>query len=257
MRIDLHFTPDQADELMLRDRTVVVIDVLRASTSIVTALSNGAKEIIPVATVEAAVKISANLFGDVTLLGGERNGKVIEGFSLGNSPFEYTEERVRGKSIVFSSTNGAKALAKARYAKEMAVCGFVNMAVVVDFLLANPRDVVILCAGNNGMFSIEDSVCAGMLVDRLTGGKGESAEFTLLDGARAARALYKGFSRSILKMLKTSDHGTFLQGIGFGDDLPVCAGIDTIPKLPLLDGTVIRLKREGEKKEAVQTQIST
>lgn len=257
MRIDLHFTPDQADELMLRDRTVVVIDVLRASTSIITALHNGAKEIIPVATVEAAVKISGNLFGDVTLLGGERNGKVIEGFHLGNSPFEYTEERVRGKSIVFSSTNGAKALAKSRYAKEMAVCGFVNMGVATEFLLSNPRDLVILCAGNNGMFSIEDSVCAGMLVDRITDGKGESSGAILLDGARAARLLYKGFNRSLLKMLKTSDHGMFLQEIGFGDDLPVCAGIDTIPELPLLDGNVIRLKRETDKKDAVQTQISS
>ena len=95
MRIDVHFTPYQTDELVLREKTVVVIDVLRASTTIVTALINGAKEIIPVATVESAVKISGNLFGDVILLGGERNGKMIEGFNLGNSPTEYSAEKVK------------------------------------------------------------------------------------------------------------------------------------------------------------------
>src|SRR5512137_1555542 len=116
MRVDLYITPHQTDELALRDKTVVVIDVLRASTSIITALKNGAREIIPVTTVESAVKISGNLFGDVILLGGERNGKMIEGFHLGNSPANYSEEKVKGKAIIFSTTNGSHALVKARYA---------------------------------------------------------------------------------------------------------------------------------------------
>ena len=160
MRVELHFSPHLIDELALRDKSVVVIDVLRASTTIAAALSNGAKEIIPVATIEAAVKISGNLFGDVTLLGGERHGKAIPGFHLGNSPAEYSEERVRGKSIIFSTTNGALALAKARYARELLVCGFVNISTVVDFFRAQPHDFIILCSGNNGMLSMEDSVCA-------------------------------------------------------------------------------------------------
>lgn len=251
MRIELHFTPHQTDELALRDKTIVVIDVLRASTSIITALSNGAKEIIPVATVESAVKISGNLFGDVTLLGGERNGRIIEGFHLGNSPFEYSEERVKGKSIIFSSTNGSLAMSRARYAKEMAVCGFVNITSVVAFVQQNPRDFIIVCAGNNGMFSLEDSVCAGMLIHRLTEGKAGTCE--LSDGALASMTLYKGFGRSILKMIKNSERGVFLSQIGFGDDLAACAGVDTIPVLPVLDGNVIKLRREVEKKEPPQT----
>ena len=107
MRVELHFTPHQIDELALRDRTIVVVDVLRASTSIATALYNGAKEIIPVTTVERAVKISGDLLGDHVLRGGERNGRMIAGFNLGNSPFDYFEEKVRGKAIIFSSTTAS------------------------------------------------------------------------------------------------------------------------------------------------------
>ncbi|MEW6509343.1 MAG: 2-phosphosulfolactate phosphatase [Bacteroidota bacterium] len=255
MRIDLHFTPHQTDELALRDKTVVVIDVLRASTSIIAALSSGAKEIIPVDTVESAVKISGNLFGDVILLGGERNGRMIEGFHLGNSPAEYTEDRVRGKSIIFSSTNGSQALVKARYARELFVCAFVNVSAVADALRAAPRDFTVVCAGNSGVLSMEDSVCAGMLVARVADELLSDAD--LSDGAQAARALFKTYGRGILKMLRASDHGRYLQEIGFGDDLKICAGTDTIPVLPQLDGNVIKLKREQEKKEMPDQPVTT
>lgn len=232
---------------MLRDRTVVVIDVLRASTSIITALSNGAREIIPATTVELAVKMSANMIGEVTLLGGERNGKMIEGFSLGNSPTEYTGEKVKGKSIIFSSTNGSQALVKGRFARDMVVCGFVNVGSVSDFLRAKGSDFIIVCAGNNGLFSLEDSVCGGMLI-QLMAGDG-SPEWNLTDGALAAQTLYRSFGKNILKMMKNSDHGKHLQDIGYGEDLRFCAGVDTLPVVPHQEGNVIRLKKETEKKE--------
>jgi 2-phosphosulfolactate phosphatase len=111
-----------------------VIDVLRASTSIATALYNGAKEIIPVTTIERAVKISGNLFGDHVLRGGERNGRTIEGFNLGNSPFDYSEEKIRGKAIIFSSTNGSLAIEKARFSRNVAIAGFVNILLVTQFI---------------------------------------------------------------------------------------------------------------------------
>lgn len=255
MQVEMHFTPQQTDELGLREKTVVVIDVLRASTSIITALNNGAKEIIPVATVESAVKISGNLFGDVTLLGGERNGKMIEGFHLGNSPFDYSEEKVKGKSIIFSSTNGSQALVKARYARQMVVCGFVNISAVVDFLTQNQRDFIIVCAGNNGMLSLEDSVCAGMVLHRLF--EDEPSELSFTDGALAAQTLHKSFGKGILRMIKNSEHGRHLQEIGFGDDLKVCAGVDTVPVLPQMDGNVIKLKRDAERTEAAQSSVSS
>jgi 2-phosphosulfolactate phosphatase len=255
MRIDLFFTPHQTDELALREKTVVMIDVLRASTTIITALGNGAREIIPVATVESAVKISGNLFGDVILLGGERNGKMVDGFNLGNSPSEYTPERVKGKAVIFSTTNGSQALVKARYARELFVCGFVNVGTVAEALWRTPRDCTIVCAGNDGVLSMEDSVCAGMLISRIASDGSLVPE--LSDGALVARTLHRTFGRGVLKMMKSSDHGRRLEEIGFGEDLKLCAGIDTHPVLPLLEGNVIKLRGEPEKKETADNSQAT
>jgi 2-phosphosulfolactate phosphatase len=237
MRIDFHFTPGQVDEIALRDKTVVVIDVLRSSTTIAAALSNGAREIIPVASLERAVNVSVGQ-GDSMLRGGERNGKMIEGFALGNSPREYTEDRVKGKGILFTTTNGTLAIEKSRFAKGLVVCGFVNMSRVVTWISELEGDVVVLCSGRNGMFSLEDTVCAGMLLRNVVD-KGVDVE--LSDGANAAISLFKSFGRNLLKMLKGSEHGRYLISIGFEDDLPVCAAVDTIPVLPQLVGNVIRI----------------
>ncbi|MBM2844923.1 MAG: putative 2-phosphosulfolactate phosphatase [Bacteroidetes bacterium] len=253
MRVDLHFTPHQVDELSLRDKTVVVVDVLRASTSIITALHNGAKEIIPVTTVERAVKISGNLFGDYVLRGGERNGKIIEGFNLGNSPADYSEDKVKGKAIIFSSTNGSFAIDKARYALHMVVCGFVNISSVLEFLAQKNRDFTVVCAGNNGMFSLEDSVCAGMLLHKLD--ERDDVELVMADAAIAATLLYKGYSKNILKMIKNCEHGKYLAEIGFADDLPICAATDTVPALPQFVGNVIKLRSDAEKKEIAKIPL--
>lgn len=238
MRVEVFFTPHQVDEMYLRVKTVAVIDVLRASTTIATALHNGAKEVIPVATVESAMKIAGNLSSDVTLLGGERAGKKIEGFDLGNSPREYIAERVKGKSLVFATTNGSLAMVKARNAKEMLVVGFVNMTASVNFLPG--RDLTILCSGRSGNFSIEDAVCAGMLIQQLQTSSDEELE--LDDAGDAAIALYKNHNRSLGKMLAASEHGRYLTEIGFGDDLTVCGAVDTVPVLPLLISNVVKLK---------------
>jgi 2-phosphosulfolactate phosphatase len=250
MRIDVFLTPGQIDELQLRDKNVVVIDVLRAGTTIASALANGAKEVIPVESVEVAVKISASLFGEVVLLGGERGGKVIEGFHLGNSPGEYVEDVVKGKSIVFTTTNGAVAMSKGRYAKQMAIASFVNIARVVDFAKDLKEDIIIVCAGNQlvvGGFSLEDTVCAGMIIHKLQQGSTRGTE--LSDSASGALILYKSFARNIPKMLEDSEHGKRLIESGFKDDLKMCASIDSIPVLPLLSGNVIRLAQDSKTTE--------
>ncbi len=246
MRIDLYFTPGQIDELQLRDKNVVVIDVLRAGTSIATALSNGAREIIPVETVEAAVKISGGLFGDVVLLGGERGGKIIEGFHLGNSPSEYLENVVKGMSIVFTTTNGALAMVKGRYAKQMTIAAFVNVGRVVDFIKNVGEDFVFICAGNQqrvGGFCLEDAVCAGMIIHRLkqTGSK----VLELSDSAASALILHRSYGRNLSKMLEDSEDGKYLSQIGFGNDLKTCAAVDSVTVLPVLRGNVIRLGHDA------------
>lgn len=244
MRIDVSFNATQLDELQLRDRNVVVIDVLRASTTVAVALANGAREIIPVATIESAVKISGSLFGEVTLRGGERNGKMIEGFNLGNSPAEYTESTVRGKSIIFCTTNGSVAMSKSRYARRLFVGGFVNLTAIVDAIREDGEDYLLLCAGkSNGLrsFSLEDAICAGMVIHQISQDRNVSVDLT--DASRAALALYKGLGRSVLKMLRTSDHGMYLTEIGFASDLKLCAAIDTVPVVPVQQGTVIKLRK--------------
>jgi len=251
MKIDLCFSQSQLDEMQLREKHVIVVDVLRASTTVVAALFNGAREIIPVGSIESAVKISGSLFGDVTLRGGERNGKIIQGFNLGNSPLEYSEATVRGKSIIFCTTNGSVAMVKSRYARTMAVAGFVNISAIVEFVKSLQSDIFLLCAGRppaTGGFSLEDAVCAGMIVQRLAAEKSLSLELT--DPSLAAQSLYKSYGRSLLKMLKNTDHGKYLMEIGFANDIKLCAQTDAMPIVPVLSGTSIKVKKDSSEKEA-------
>jgi 2-phosphosulfolactate phosphatase len=244
MRIDIHLAPQGIEDLAMREKIVVVIDVLRASTTIVTALGNGAREVIPVDSVEAAVKISGNFSGDGTLLGGERHGKMVEGFHLGNSPAEYVPERVGGKAVIFSSTNGSLALVRSRYAKELLVCGFVNLTAVADYLRSRGHDFTIVCAGKAGDFSMEDTVCAGMLIATVMKDAGVDVE--LSDGALAARALYKAYGKNLLKMVRSTEHGQYLQEIGFTGDLKLCAAVDAIPVVVKQEGNVLKCRRVSE-----------
>jgi 2-phosphosulfolactate phosphatase len=245
MRIDVTFSSGQLDELQLRDKNIIVIDVLRSSTTIAVALHNGAREIIPVASIESAVKISGSLFGEVTLRGGERNGKIIDGFNLGNSPKEYSFSNVSGKSIIFCTTNGSVAMHKSRYARNLAIGSFVNATAIADYIREINGDFLIVCAGRAGAlgnFSIEDAVCAGMILHKLSEEK--SANVEMSDAARASHLLYKNLGRTLPKLLKTSDHGRYLTEIGFADDLRICAAVDTVPVLPVLMGTVIKLRKD-------------
>jgi 2-phosphosulfolactate phosphatase len=245
MKIDLSFNAVQFDDLQLREKNIIVLDVLRASTTITIALKNGAREIIPVASIESAVKISGSLFGEVTLRGGERNGKIIEGFNLGNSPLEYNETAVKGKSIIYCTTNGSVAMAKSRYARILAIGSFINLTATTNFIRDEKKDFLFICAGRAntiGNFSLEDAVCAGVMIQNLL--KTESLDVELSDSAKAAYAISKSFGRSILKMLKNSEHGKYLIEQGFAEDLKICAQIDSVPVLPILAGTVIKLKKE-------------
>lgn len=241
-RIEVHFTPAQVDELYLKDKVVVVVDVLRSSTTIAAALSSGAKEIIPVANVESAVKISGSLFGDVTLRGGERNGKTIEGFNLGNSPLEYTTPVVKGKSIIYLTSNGTPALVKGRYSKTLMVCGFVNITAVAAALRELNGDVVIICSGKDHHFCLEDAVCAGRLLAKLR--KFVDNDLAIDDGGEASLVLDKAFGKNLLKTLKACDHGRFLTEIGYEEDLKFCAALDSLPVVPVFNGSTVRLAKE-------------
>ncbi|MBI3585899.1 MAG: 2-phosphosulfolactate phosphatase [Ignavibacteriales bacterium] len=254
MKIDLSFTPSELDELQLRDKNIVVIDVLRSSTTIAVALKNGAREIIPVESIENAVKISGSLFGDVTLRGGERNGKTIQGFNLGNSPSEYSEATVKGKSIIFCTTNGSVAMYKSRFARNLAIGSFVNLTKIVEFIKEVNSDFLLICAGRANVFSsfsLEDAICAGMIVHQLTRNKSLNVELT--DSSLAAQAMNKTFGNSLLKIMKNSDHGSYLVEIGFSEDIKLCAALDSVPVLPVLSGNVIKLRKEDARNEIEQS----
>jgi 2-phosphosulfolactate phosphatase len=238
MKLNVIFSPVQSDELFFTGKTTVVIDVLRASSTIITALENGAKEVIPVGTIEFAVKVSGGMFGGQTLLGGERNTKKIEGFALGNSPSEYTKEIVSGKTIVFYSTNGSKAIVKAKYSENLFICSFSNINALSDHLVKLNEDVLVLCSGNNNFFSLEDSVCAGKLVQEILN---KNSKINLTDSSNAALAISKTFGKDIKKMLSNTEHGQVLINNGYEDDMVLCAKLNGSVTIPVYSANALKV----------------
>ncbi len=237
MKINVFLSPAHVDELYFAGKTTVVIDVLRATSTIVTAINSGAKEVVPVASVEFAVKVSGGMFGGQTLLGGERNTKKIEGFALGNSPFEYSKEIVDGKSIVFFTTNGTKAIAKAKYSENLFTCSFLNITAVAEHLITLNTDIEIICSGRNNYFSIEDSVCAGMLVSKIINFKPDSG---LNDCSTAVLTLYEKYGNDLEKMMRESDHGKILLENGFEADIKYCSSVDLLKEIPAYANGVLK-----------------
>ncbi|RKY81227.1 2-phosphosulfolactate phosphatase [candidate division KSB1 bacterium] len=237
MKINLYFTPGEFQEEDLRDSTAVVVDVLRASTTICYALKNRCREIIPAAEVEEAVRLARQWQADDVLLCGEREGQRIEGFDLGNSPLEYKRSVVEDKILVHSSTNGSFVLVKAKASLKTYVAGFVNLQAVVKALLENGESVVILCAGKLGRFSIEDAVCAGMIVKSL---QQHDAKIQIADSAVAAKILFEKYSSNILGLLQNCEHGRYLISLGLMKDLEVCAQVSTIDVVPTYRDGVIK-----------------
>ncbi|MCS6988496.1 MAG: 2-phosphosulfolactate phosphatase [Chloroherpetonaceae bacterium] len=250
MKVDVFFTPAGIEETAFNDKIVVVIDVLRASTTMITALENGAKEIIPVVEVEDALKVASSLFNERPILSGERHGKVIQGFDLGNSPDEFAASVVSDKSLVFCTTNGTKAILKAKSAKILALCAFLNVSVVKEFVLRTENleyNLVILCAGKENRFSLEDAICAGLLVDKLLADK-RGQSIALSDSATAARILYEKFRGNELAALRESEHGRYLASLGFAKDIEAAARIDVSQALPIMEDSIIRLQKVEKRK---------
>jgi len=238
MKINVLLSPLNADELYFTGKTTIVIDVLRASTVITTALNNGAKEVIPVNTVEFGMKISGNAFSGHTIIGGERNTIKIDGFNLGNSPLEYNADTVTGKSIILFTTNGTKAIVKAKFSESVLICCFNNIKSIAKHVVELGKDVEILCAGSNGMFCIEDTVCAGKLITEIEEANGG---VKITDAGKASVVLNKSFGKSINKMLRDSEHGKLLIENGFSDDIEYCSQLDIIDNVPVYNSGVIKL----------------
>tara|TARA_R100001143_G_scaffold63607_1_gene73986 strand:+ start:36051 stop:36788 length:738 start_codon:yes stop_codon:yes gene_type:complete len=238
-KIDVFFSLNSFSEIELRDKTSVVIDVLRASSSIVTALMNGADAIIPVADMGEASKIAMNVDSENYLLCGEKDGVMIDGYDLGNSPFEYTKEVVANKKLIFNTTNGTKAIKKTFGSSNVCVAAFLNVSAVVDFLKTQQTDIVLVCAGWKGRLAFEDILLAGNIIYKLTDGKlPEKAR----DGVRVAFTLYDTYKDDITSIIQQSNHAERLKTLIDTDDIEYCCQTDITNVLPYLNEGMITLK---------------
>lgn len=241
MEIDIQLVPFPPDSDILSDRTVVVIDVLRATSVMVHAMSQGASEIIPVVTVEEAFQKRKVLPRESVILGGERGSKKIPGFDLGNSPKEYIAERVKGKKLILTTTNGTKAFHLVSSAKVIFVGSFYNISITAQKCLELNRDLFIFPSGDEGNFSLEDNLCGGMLIELIMtiGGR----RIALTDASHCARILYERYKTNIVEALRLSHHGKELIERGFGKDLVYCAQVDITDIVPQFKDGVIRTDR--------------
>ena len=230
MKIDLILASGIKTNRELHEKTVVVIDVLRASSTIITALANGCVDLLPVAEPGDAAFINRQI-GACCLTGGERNGLKIPGFDLGNSPLEYTAEAVGGRQIILTTSNGTQALLEAHNADEILIGSFLNAERTSSYLATN-SEVVFFCAGSNGEPGLEDLLCAGLMTEQLLAG-GVEAELT--DGAKLGlityRYLLSGPKAKLADVLRQSLHAKRLIDIGFSADLDYCAQSETRPCL--------------------------
>jgi 2-phosphosulfolactate phosphatase len=231
MKLDVYFTPLGLTAGDLAGRGVVVIDVLRATTTIVCALANGARAVVPAASSEDAVRMTANLERDGFLLAGERRYLPIPGFSLGNSPREMTADMVGGKTVYLTTTNGTPALVAAQGADPILVGAAVNFSAVADRardVLRDRGDLTIICAGREQQFALEDAYAAGRFVKVVKKGL---RKLVLNDSADVALGLTQRY-KHWLNAFTACEAGRQLEELALAEDVSFCAGADRFDIVP-------------------------
>jgi 2-phosphosulfolactate phosphatase len=234
-KIEVCFTPALIDLYTIEDSIVVVIDILRATSSMVYGIDNGAEAIIPVALVEDCLTYMDKGF----LLAAERNGEVVEGYDFGNSPFSYTADKVAGKTVVLTTTNGTKALHLARKAHQVVIGAFLNLQALCDWIKEQEKDVLLLCAGWKDQFNIEDTLFAGAVVHRLRN------EFALYDDSSvAAEDLYLLAKDDLRAYVGKSSHSHRMVALNIEEDVKFCLQVDLCQAIPVLEGeSLVALKK--------------
>jgi len=232
MRADLFLVPGPVGEQRLAGKTLVLIDVLRASTTICHALKSGARAVIPISEPSEAAELRSKIGNENSVLGGERSGVKIENFDLGNSPLEYNEDNVKGKTVILTTSNGTKGYNRTGGAKLILTGALVNISVAAKKVFQAGSDLVILCAGQDGDFSIEDTLCGGMMLHKLL--TDDKVEMELNDAASLALLLFRTNSRALKQTIAKGEHGRFLKKLGFDADVELATEIDALPVLPVL-----------------------
>ncbi len=230
-KIEVCLTPELLHLYAIENSIVVVIDVLRATSSITYGIENGAAAIIPVMDVEDCLAYA----GKGYLLAAERNGEVVEGYDFGNSPFSYTAEKVAGKTVVLTTTNGTKAMHMAQASAHQVIIGsFLNLTAVCNYLSKQNKDVLLLCAGWKGNFNLEDTLFAGAVVEQL------QDDFTFADDSSvAALDMYQLAKNDLRGYLRKSSHSSRLIKLNIEEDVKFCLKLDVCKTIPVLVGEKI------------------
>jgi 2-phosphosulfolactate phosphatase len=214
-------------------KTVIVVDVLRATSVMVTALAHGCRGVIPVESIREAEHLKQP--GD--LLGGERGCRLIPGFDFGNSPLEYQKADIHGKRIIQTTTNGTRAIQKAIPAYQLIAASMLNAFACARAAIEIGRDLVIVCSGTEDHFSLEDGLCAGLLIDEIQS-MGVS-EIAIDDFGLTMHAAYRQASHQLEQVLMTSANGIKLTKLGLVDDIRYCAAINQFEIVPILCGNML------------------
>lgn len=228
--IDVCLSPELMHLYDVRDRTVVVVDILRATSCMVTAFAHGVESITPVANLEQCRKMKTQGY----VISGERDGKKVEGFDKGNSPFEYLGDQVKGLKVAFTTTNGTQAIEKSKEAKEVIIGAFLNLNTVAKYLLLGENNALIVCAGWKGRVNLEDTLFAGALVERLKEYLGPDCDAPL-----AAQHLYNLAKNDMVSFLNASSHVRRLNRLNIHDDIKFCVTPDQYKVLPKLKNGVL------------------
>lgn len=222
-KLSVHLTAELIPSGALAGGAAVVVDVLRATTTMLQALAAGATAVVPCASIDGA-RATAAALGKLAVLAGERDGEKIAGFVLGNSPAEFTARACHGKTVVMTTTNGTRALTACLAAERILIAAFVNFSAVCEQLDAEPRPLHVVCSGINGRPALEDTLLAGALVDHLS----EAGEFELNDSARLAWDCFENNGRLLDGALEVSDGGSALIRLGHAADLAAAAAVDRL-----------------------------
>ncbi|MGL5350323.1 2-phosphosulfolactate phosphatase [Cetobacterium sp.] len=217
----------------LKGKNIVVIDVLRATSVMVTAFKNGAQSIFPFENIDDTKQ--AYYLNNNGLLAGERKGLKIEGFHFGNSPLDFTPEKIDGKNIFMTTSNGTRAIKNAKGYDNLYIASYLNLSAVANILLKDEKDTVILCAGTDDEFSLDDALCAGMIVNKIS----EQIKIQTNDATLSLQIL-ANLSNNIKTTLENSKHYSYLKSIGYENDLEYCIQKDICNVVPFYKNGVIK-----------------
>lgn len=235
-KLEVCLTPSLLSLYNVEEYIVVIVDIFRATSSICYGIENGAEAIIPVAEVDECLAYRDKKTG--YLLAAERNGEVVEGFDFGNSPFSYTKEKVAGKTVVLTTTNGTQALHLSRSAKRVVIGSFLNLTSLCNWLKTQNENILLVCAGWKNNFNLEDTLFSGAVVEQLKAGN-----YKTDDPAIAANDLYLLGKDDLNAYLAKTSHSERLKKLGIEADIAFCLNVDITTAIPVLEGEkLVKLK---------------